>query len=123
MTMTRGGHRDGPAQVTGLLQGAVTTRTSGLVGPRQVILRSAVAWSGRERPWSAEAAMAVQAGLAHQADGEVAQGGHRGGRVCGADLGGVLSEGHVAHVVRGFHAAVALDERGRAGGVGGLAGG
>jgi len=44
------------------------------------------------------------------------------GAYSGADPGGVLGEGHVSHVVRGFHGPVALDKRGQAGGVG-LAGG
>ena len=56
------------------------------------------------------------AGLAHQADGEVAQGSHGSGCVAGADLGGVLGVGHVSDVVQGFHGPVALDEFGEPGG-------
>lgn len=53
----------------------------------------------------------VVTGHFHDRDGQVAQGGHDLGAVCGADLGGVLAVGDVADVVQGFDVPVAADPR------------
>jgi hypothetical protein len=55
-------------------------------------------------------------GELERADGEVAAAGHGAGRVAGPQPGGVLGEGGVADVVRGFDLPVPLDEFGELGG-------
>lgn len=55
------------------------------------------------------------AGLSDEADGEVAEGCHRAGRVSGADARGVLGEGYVPHVVQGLDLPMPTDQFGKLG--------
>jgi len=52
------------------------------------------------------------AGLAGEADGEVAEGRHRAGRGSGANAASILGEGHVPHVVQGLDLPVPTDQFG-----------
>ncbi len=55
-------------------------------------------------------------GRFHDADGQVAQGGHGLGSAAGADLGGVFAVADVAEVVQGLDLPVAADPGGELGG-------